>query len=47
MTESALLDLKIDESAVNAFDAKSYARRRSTYSSCSCINPPCPIATMN
>ena len=31
MTESALLDLKIDESAVNAFDAKGYAKSYSAY----------------
>lgn len=47
MTESALLDLNIDESAVNAFDAEGYAKSYSAYSSCSCVNPPCPIATMD
>lgn len=45
MSESVLLDLNIDESVVDAFDAEGYAKSYSAYSSCSCVNPPCPIAT--
>ncbi|MBG0731537.1 hypothetical protein [Lactobacillus crispatus] len=46
MSESALLNLDISESSIQAFDEVEVSNR-SRYSSCSCINPPCPIATMD
>lgn len=44
MTEAKLLELNFEESSVHAFDVEGEFRSRSAYSSCSCINPPCPIS---
>ncbi|WP_193699327.1 hypothetical protein [Lactobacillus helveticus] len=46
MSESTLLNLDISESSIQAFDEVEVSTR-SRYSSCSCVNPPCPIAPVD